>query len=115
MKYSLSPSRVRRRMIETSPNSMGSVAHSLSSTSSTSQTPAGGRESVPPNSTSRPEGARSWAGDCTAIAHCRASAMFDLPLPLGPTTTAMPCSNVSSTPWAKDLNPRILNVFRCIA
>ena len=62
MKYSLSPSRVSRRMIETSPNSIGSVSHSLSNTSSTSQTPAGGRESVPPNSTSWPVGARSWAG-----------------------------------------------------
>ena len=57
---------------------------------------AGRRARVGSRRTARPgrSGARSWAGDCTAIAHCRASAMLDLPLPLGPTTTAMPWSKL---------------------
>src|SRR5436189_5107893 len=41
--------------------------------------------------------------------------MLDLPLPLGPTTTAMPSSKRSSTFCANDLNPRIRTVFRYIA
>ena len=55
-RYSLSPPRSSRRMTETSLNSRGSVPHSLSSTSSTSQTPAGGRPSDPAKSTSWPGG-----------------------------------------------------------
>ena len=85
-------------MIDTSPNSSGSVPHSLSSTSSTSQTPLGGRESEPEKRTSWPAAARSWAGECTPIAHCKASAMFDLPLPLGPMMTAIPSWKRSSIP-----------------
>ena len=42
-----------------------------------------------------PVGARSCAGDCTAIAHWSASAMFDLPLPFGPTTTAIPARSAA--------------------
>ena len=101
-------------MTETSLNSSGSVPHSLSSTSSTSQTPAGGRPSDPAKSTSWPVGARSWTGEETAIAHWRASAMLDLPEPLGPTTTAMPWSKQSSTLPGNDLKPRIRSAFRYI-
>ena len=88
------------------------MPHELSSTSSTSHTPAGGRESEPEKSTSWPEGARSWAGACVAIAHCSASATFDLPLPLGPTITAMPWWNVSSTLPGNDLKPRMRMLLR---
>ena len=101
-------------MTETSLNSRGSVPHSLSSTSSTSQTPAGGRPSDPAKSTSWPVGARSWTGEETAIAHWSASAMLDLPDPLGPTTTAMPWSKQSSTLPGNDLKPRIRSAFRYI-
>ena len=38
--------------------------------------------------------------------------MFDLPLPLGPTITAIPSWNCSSTLPGNDLNPRILMLFR---
>ena len=113
-RYSLSPPRSSRRMTETSLNSRGSVPHSLSSTSSTSQTPAGGRPSDPAKSTSCPVGARSWTGEETAIAHWSASAMLDLPDPLGPTTTAMPWSKHSSTLPGNDLKPRIRSAFRYI-
>src|SRR5438552_7573804 len=41
--------------------------------------------------------------------------MLDLPLPLGPTTTAMPSSNRNSTPWANDLKPRMRTAFRYIS
>src|SRR4029078_5384497 len=92
----------------------GSVPHSLSRTSSTSHTPAGGRESDPAKSTSWPVGARSCTGDETAIAHWRASAILDLPEPLGPTTTAIPWSNTSSTLPGNDLKPRILSALRYI-
>ena len=38
--------------------------------------------------------------------------MFDLPLPFGPTTTAMPCSKRSSTLPGNDLKPRMRSAFR---
>ena len=101
-------------MTDTSPNSSGRVPHSLSSTSSTSHTPAGGRLSEPAKSTSCPVGARSCTGEDTAIAHWSASAIFDLPEPFGPTTTAIPWSKRSSTLPGNDLNPRIRNAFRYI-
>ena len=41
-----------------------------------------------------------------------ASTTFDLPLPLGPTTTVMPGSNSSTVGSANDLNPFMLSDFR---
>src|SRR5262245_35782531 len=41
--------------------------------------------------------------------------MFDLPEPLGPTTTATPGSRRTSTGSGNDLKPRILTARRCKA
>ena len=43
-----------------------------------------------------------------------ASATFDFPEPLGPTTTATPGSSFTSTVSGNDLNPRSLRERRCM-
>ena len=55
---------------------------------------------------SRPCAALRTLGEFSPSAKRMASAMFDLPLPLGPVTTFRPCSNVIvSGRGPKDLKP----------
>ena len=79
-------------MTDSSLRAMPTRPSLLSITSSTSQTPLAACCSEPAKSTSCPVWARSWLGGCEAMAHCSASAMLDLPEPLGPTTTETPGS-----------------------
>ena len=58
---------------------------------------------------------RSERGPWAPRTQVTASTTFDLPLPLGPTTTVMPGSNSSTVGSAKDLNPFMLSDFRNIA
>src|SRR5215469_14956046 len=73
----------------------------------TSARPSGGREAVPAKDTS------SILAPCSPITQARASTMFDLPAPFGPTTQVIPGSNRSVLADAKDLNPRRVRLFRC--
>ena len=75
------------------------------------------RRAAPSRRRARParSAARSWLGGCEAIAHCSASAMFDLPEPFGPTTTATPRSKRSSIGSRNDLKPRRRRALRCTA
>src|SRR6516162_8791969 len=78
----------------------------------TSARPSGGREEVPAKTTSSIRPPRRLLTPCSPITHEKASTMFDLPDPLGPTTQVMPGSNRSVVAEAKDLNPRRVRVFR---
>ena len=57
---------------------------------------------------------RSERGPWAPSTQVTASTTFDLPLPLGPTTTVMPGSNSSTVGSANDLNPFMLSDFRNI-
>src|ERR1700756_3265064 len=77
----------------------------------TSARPSGGREAVPANTTSSILPPRRLLAPCSPITHAKASTMFDLPDPFGPTTQVMPGSNRSDVAEAKDLNPRRVRLF----
>src|SRR5262245_62172286 len=55
---------------------------------------------------------RSVRGPCAPSTHATASTRFDLPEPLGPTTTVTPGSNSSDVLSAKDLKPLSVSDFR---
>ena len=74
--------------------------------------PNGGREDVPAKITSSIEVPRRFLAPCSPITQIRASTMFDLPEPLGPTTAVMPGSKRSVVAEAKDLNPRRVSSLR---
>ena len=57
---------------------------------------------------------RTASGDCSPIAHSTASVTFDLPEPLGPTTTETPGANSSLVRSGKDLKPFRVIDFRCM-
>src|SRR6516225_3949939 len=77
----------------------------------TSARPSGGREAVPANTTSSILPPRSLLAPCSPITQAKASTMFDLPDPFGPTTQVIPGSNRNEVAEAKDLNPRRVRVF----
>ena len=68
----------------------------------------------PPKMTSRIDWPRTASGDCSPIAHSTASVMFDLPEPLGPTTTETPGAKSSLVRSGKDLKPLSVTERRCI-
>ncbi len=115
MAYSLSPDRKRVRVIVTSARSIGSFPEALSMVSETSARPSAGRDEVPAKMTSSILAERSERGPCAPRTQVTASTTFDLPLPLGPTTTVIPGSNSSTVGSANDLNPFMLSDFRNIA
>src|SRR6185503_19253304 len=86
---------------------------SLSKISSTSQLSAAVRPSAPLKRTSSGFSARSSDGVSEPAAQPIASATFDLPEPLGPTTTATPGSSFSSRASGNDLKPRRRIERRC--
>src|SRR6185437_263747 len=114
IRYWPSPPRCKRRVTEISLKSSSPKApSSLSNRSSTSQWSAGAWPGEPAKRTSSGFSARSSLGLCEPEAQRSASATFDLPEPLGPTTTATPLSSRTSTGSGNDLKPRSLIERRC--
>src|SRR5204863_5379625 len=68
----------------------------------------------PPKMTSRIDCPRTARGDCSPIAHRTASVTFDLPDPLGPTTTETPGPKSSFVRSGKDLKPLRVSDLRCM-
>ncbi len=95
MAYSLSPERNRVRVIVTSVNSMGSRPEVLSMVRLTSARPSAGRFAVPAKMTSSIFWLRTELGAVAPSTQLMASTTFDLPDPLGPTTTVTPGSRSS--------------------
>ena len=87
-----------RRVTATSVKSMGNVWSVLSSTSVTSAKPTAPRAEEPEKITPK--------------THKMASDTFDLPEPLGPTTTLRPGSKTIWVLSAKDLKPLSVSDFR---
>src|SRR5437764_2836152 len=85
----------------------------FSSTISTSATARACTPGAPPKMTSCIEDPRTARGDCSPIAHRTASVMFDLPEPLGPTTTLTPGPKTSCVRSGKDLKPFSVSDFSC--
>ena len=114
-RYSPSPVRSRRRWIETSGAPRLSTPSLSSSTSSTSAARPAWRPGAPPKITSCIDWPRTATGDCSPSAHSTASVMFDLPEPLGPTTTLTPGPNSSRVRSGNDLKPFSVIDFRYTA
>src|SRR5258708_7136643 len=82
------------------------------SVSDTSAMPVGLRSRVPAKITSSMREPRRVLADCSRSTHEMASAIFDLPQPLGPMMAATPSPwNLSSVRSQNDLNPRIWSFF----
>src|SRR5437879_1951059 len=112
MAYSLSPLRNSVRVIVTSANSVGRRPASLSIVRLTSARPSAGRLAVPAKMTSSSFDDRTVFGPWAPSTHATASTMFDLPEPLGPTTTVTPGSSSSVVVSANDLKPLRVKLFR---
>jgi hypothetical protein len=113
-RYSPSPLRSRRRRIEISPSGRSTAPSELSSTSSTSADERAWTPLPPPKMTSCIDCPRTASGDCSPIAHRTASVTFDLPEPLGPTTTDTPEAKSSFVRSGNDLKPLRVSDLRCI-
>ncbi len=113
MAYSDSPDRNRVRVIVTSLNSIGRTPSLLSIVSATSARPSAAFFAVPAKMTSFIVWLRTALGFWAPSTQAMASTTFDLPDPLGPTTTVTPGSSSSAAWSANDLKPLIDNVFRC--
>ncbi len=92
--------------------SMGSRPAELSMVSETSARPSAVRLLVPAKMTSSIFWERTALGACAPSTHAIASTTFDLPLPLGPTTTVTPGSKSSEVGSANDLKPLRLSDLR---
>ena len=101
------------RAIVTSLNSIGSWPSALSMVSDTSARPSALREAVPAKITSSIFCDRTAVGAWAPSTQAMASTTFDLPLPLGPTTTVIPGSRSRVAGSANDLNPLIVSALRC--
>ena len=96
----------------TSVKSTGSRPAELSMVRETSARPRAARLEVPAKITSSIFWERTEVGAWAPSTHAMASTTFDLPDPLGPTTTVIPGSSSSNALSAKDLKPRICSDFR---
>ncbi len=112
MAYSLSPERHRVRVMVTSPKSIGRSPALLSMVRLTSARPSAGRLAVPAKITSSIFWLRTALGAWAPSTQAMASTTFDLPLPLGPTTTVTPGSMSRAVESAKDLKPFSVSVLR---
>ncbi len=112
IEYSESPERNSVLVIVTSARSADSLPELLSMVRETSARPRAGRLAVPMKMTSSILADRTVRGPWAPSTHATASTTFDLPLPLGPTTTVTPGSNSSTAGSAKDLNPLRERDFR---
>src|SRR3989338_2406034 len=104
-RYSFCPSRWTTRSMTTSLKSRSSRRLELSNTTLTA--PRFARESpgLPPHMRSSPFLERIDFIDCSPRTKRNASATFDFPEPLGPTTATIGLSNTSSVFLPNDLNP----------
>ena len=114
MAYSLSPERHSVRVTVTSLNSMGSSPAPLSMVRLTSARPSAGRLDVPAKITSSIFWLRTAEGAWAPSTQPMASTTFDLPEPLGPTTTVTPGCISRTVDSAKDLNPLRVSALRNI-
>ena len=112
-RYSPSPLRSSRRRIEISPIGRSIEPSELSSTISTSAEERACTPCPPPKITSCIDWPRTASGDCSPIAHSTASVTFDLPEPLGPTTTDTPGVKSSRVRSGNDLKPLSVIDLRC--
>ncbi len=80
----------------------------------TSARPSAGRVAVPAKMTSSIFCERTAEGACAPSTQPMASTTFDLPEPLGPTTTVTPGSRSRAVVSAKDLKPLRVSVLRNI-
>jgi hypothetical protein len=103
--YSEVPARSVERAMVTSLRSSGSTRDELSRVSSTSAMPSFVRPADPAKITSSIDPPRRLEGAWAPRTHERASAMLDLPDPLGPTITLTPGRNSSTVGSANDLKP----------
>ena len=108
-RYSDSPERKRRRPTVISLKAWycagNSGGRSFSKVMVTSAIDRGGFDSEPLKITSSMERPRSLSGDCSPSTQRTASATFDLPQPLGPTTPVTPPGKASTVRSMNDLNP----------
>ncbi len=114
-RYSPSPSRSIRRVIEISENSVAASPSLLSITTSTSAKRRADWPLPPAKITSRIAEPRTACGLCSPSAQRTASVMLDLPEPFGPTITLTPGVKVSRVRSGNDLNPFRLIDFRYIS
>ena len=77
----------------------------FSSVKVTSAREKGGRSLLPLKIISSISAPRSWRAELSPMTHRKASTMFDLPQPFGPTSALMPALKTISVGSAKDLNP----------
>ena len=112
MAYSESPLRNKVRDTVISVKSSGKRPEELSSVSMTSARPKAARFEVPLKMTSSIFWLRTELGACAPRTHAMASTTFDLPDPLGPTTTVTPGSISITVESAKDLKPLRVRDFR---
>ncbi len=112
MAYSLSPLRNSVRRIVTSLNSMGRIPAELSIVRATSARPSGERLAVPAKMTSSIFWLRTELGAWAPSTQAMASTTFDLPDPLGPTTTVTPGSSSIVVASANDLKPLRVRLFK---
>ena len=112
IRYSDSPDRYILRVIAISEKSMGKVWSVLSRVRVTSARPTAARPDEPEKITSSMAWPRSIFALCSPSTQRIESEMFDLPEPLGPTTTVRPGSNCRLVRSAKDLKPLSVSDFR---
>src|ERR1700688_2799498 len=91
----------------------GAVRWRLSRKTCTSAMLRGGRVSVPPKMTSSISPPRICLAEISPITQRKASTMFDLPQPCGPTMPVRPGSMTSSVGSTKDLKPESLRRAKC--
>ena len=96
----------------TSLNSIGSSPAELSIVRLTSARPSAGRFAVPAKMTSSIFWLRTDFGAWAPSTHATASTTFDLPEPLGPTTTVTPGSSAMVVESANDLKPLRVRLLR---
>ena len=99
----------------TSVKSRPSVPSELSMVMLTSARPKAGRLAVPAKMTSSIFWERTDFGDWAPSTQAMASTTFDLPDPLGPTTTVTPGSSAIGVLSANDLKPLMVRFFRYTA
>ena len=100
------------RLISISAAGTGMSPAELSMTMETSAMPRAGLLGLPAKMTSAICAPRSARAPCSPRTQAMASAMFDLPDPLGPTMTLTPWVNSSVVLSAKDLKPRMASERR---
>lgn len=105
MRYSESPERNNLRVMVTSLYSIGRMPLSFTKVRETSAIPNAFFLAVPLKITLLIAEERSNEGRCSPRTQRKASTIFDLPQPFGPTMDVIPLSKETFVLWAKLLNP----------